>query len=248
MGGRKHNVLAAAASNRLRLRRKQREAHSSSKEWHARFTRGVGGAAREGEGSRRHHILRPARKAIWPRVSRRGPIWDLVHLEITTVGLAGRSLFVVFLMGRVSERRPDRCHFLSPTRRPSGATSAHVVCLLNASSFNRLNVCGGFFWSILCVFCDCGEWLLGLALKSASCPCSSPRREFGRWKVNSLALERQENNGLALPLDPEFLQTIRQLGRRPSLSAITDNIIRKYGTHFLLSATLGGKHGTAAPF
>lgn len=66
-------------------------------------------------------------------------------------------------------------------------------------------------------------------------------REFGRWKVNSLALERQENNGLSLPLDPEFLQTIRQLGRRPSLGAITDNIIRKYGTHFLLSATLGGK-------
>uniref|UniRef100_A0A1A8D7F9 Family with sequence similarity 5, member C n=1 Tax=Nothobranchius kadleci TaxID=1051664 RepID=A0A1A8D7F9_NOTKA len=66
-------------------------------------------------------------------------------------------------------------------------------------------------------------------------------REFGRWKVNSLALERQENNGFSLPLDPEFLQTIRQLGRRPSLSAITDNIIRKYGTHFLLSATLGGE-------
>ncbi|KAF3690575.1 BMP/retinoic acid-inducible neural-specific protein 3 DBCCR1-like protein 1 Precursor [Channa argus] len=66
-------------------------------------------------------------------------------------------------------------------------------------------------------------------------------REFGRWKVNSLALERQENNGFSLPLDPEFLQTIRQLGRRPSLGAITDNIIRKYGTHFLLSATLGGE-------
>uniref|UniRef100_A0A2I4C4A0 BMP/retinoic acid-inducible neural-specific protein 3 n=1 Tax=Austrofundulus limnaeus TaxID=52670 RepID=A0A2I4C4A0_AUSLI len=66
-------------------------------------------------------------------------------------------------------------------------------------------------------------------------------REFGRWKVNSLALERQENNGFSLPLDPDFLQTIRQLGRRPSLSAITDNIIRKYGTHFLLSATLGGE-------
>ncbi|XP_075944806.1 BMP/retinoic acid-inducible neural-specific protein 3 [Anarhichas minor] len=66
-------------------------------------------------------------------------------------------------------------------------------------------------------------------------------REFGRWKVNSLALERQENNGFSLPLDPEFHQTIRQLGRRPSLSAITDNIIRKYGTHFLLSATLGGE-------
>ncbi|XP_077573846.1 BMP/retinoic acid-inducible neural-specific protein 3-like isoform X1 [Stigmatopora nigra] len=66
-------------------------------------------------------------------------------------------------------------------------------------------------------------------------------REFGRWKVNSLALERQVNSGFPFPLDPEFLQTIRQLGRRPSLSLITDNIIRKYGTHFLLSATLGGE-------
>ncbi|XP_057696233.1 BMP/retinoic acid-inducible neural-specific protein 3-like [Corythoichthys intestinalis] len=66
-------------------------------------------------------------------------------------------------------------------------------------------------------------------------------REFGRWKVNSLALERQVNNGFPFPLDPEFLQTIRQLGRRPSLSVITDNLIRKYGTHFLLSATLGGE-------
>lgn len=73
------------------------------------------------------------------------------------------------------------------------------------------------------------------------CVCVVHFREFGRWKVNSLALERQENNGFSLPLDPEFLQTIRQLGRRPSLGAITDNIIRKYGTHFLLSATLGGK-------
>ncbi|XP_030647503.1 BMP/retinoic acid-inducible neural-specific protein 3 [Chanos chanos] len=66
-------------------------------------------------------------------------------------------------------------------------------------------------------------------------------REFGRWRVNSLVLERQESHGLALPLDPEFMQTIRQLGRRPTLSAITENIIRKYGTHFLLSGTLGGE-------
>ncbi|XP_076133719.1 BMP/retinoic acid-inducible neural-specific protein 3 [Alosa pseudoharengus] len=66
-------------------------------------------------------------------------------------------------------------------------------------------------------------------------------REFGRWKVSSLALERQYNNGVALPLDPEFMQTIRHLGRRPTIGAITENIIRKYGTHFLLSATLGGE-------
>lgn len=146
------------------------------------------------------------------------------------------SVFVVFLMGRVSERRPDRCHFLSPTPRLSGAPSTPVVCLLNAGSSNRLDV--SLFSVCVCFF---ASPLLGLPLKCVSCPCSLRGREFGRWKVNSLALERQENNGFALPLDPEFLQTIRQLGRRPSLSAITDNIIRKYGTHFLLSATLGGK-------
>lgn len=69
-------------------------------------------------------------------------------------------------------------------------------------------------------------------------------REFGRWKVNSLAVEKGEsssgNSGLALPLDPEFMQTIRLLGRRPTLQTITESVIKKYGTHVLLSATLGG--------
>ncbi|KAF4089546.1 hypothetical protein AMELA_G00067960 [Ameiurus melas] len=62
-------------------------------------------------------------------------------------------------------------------------------------------------------------------------------REFGRWKVNNLAVERQES----VPLDPDFVRNIRQLGRRPSLQMIADNIIKKYGTHFLVSATLGGE-------
>ncbi|XP_029930400.1 BMP/retinoic acid-inducible neural-specific protein 3-like [Myripristis murdjan] len=70
-------------------------------------------------------------------------------------------------------------------------------------------------------------------------------REFGRWKVNSLAAEKRDSlggsGGLALPLDPDFMHTIRQLGRRPSLQTITDSIIKKYGTHLLLSATLGGE-------
>ncbi|XP_028648936.2 BMP/retinoic acid-inducible neural-specific protein 3-like [Erpetoichthys calabaricus] len=66
-------------------------------------------------------------------------------------------------------------------------------------------------------------------------------REFGRWKVNSLAVERRDFLGSALPLTPEFIATIRLLGRRPSLQQITDNIIKKYGTHFLQSATLGGE-------
>ncbi|XP_077581193.1 BMP/retinoic acid-inducible neural-specific protein 3-like [Stigmatopora nigra] len=70
-------------------------------------------------------------------------------------------------------------------------------------------------------------------------------REFGRWKVNSLAVEKRDSlsgsRGLALPLDPEFMHTIRQLGRRPTLRAITESLIKKYGTHLLLSATLGGE-------
>uniref|UniRef100_A0A1A8LBI0 Family with sequence similarity 5, member C n=1 Tax=Nothobranchius pienaari TaxID=704102 RepID=A0A1A8LBI0_9TELE len=70
-------------------------------------------------------------------------------------------------------------------------------------------------------------------------------REFGRWKVNSLAVEKRDSFGgsgsLALPLDPDFTQTIRQLGRRPTLQMITESLIKKYGTHFLLSATLGGE-------
>ncbi|XP_069575594.1 BMP/retinoic acid-inducible neural-specific protein 3-like [Brachyistius frenatus] len=70
-------------------------------------------------------------------------------------------------------------------------------------------------------------------------------REFGRWKVNSLAVEKRDSfggsGGLALPLDPDFMHTIRQLGRRPTLQTITETLIKKYGTHLLLSATLGGE-------
>ncbi|KAK5888542.1 hypothetical protein CesoFtcFv8_014625 [Champsocephalus esox] len=70
-------------------------------------------------------------------------------------------------------------------------------------------------------------------------------REFGRWKVNSLAMEKRDglsgSRGLALPLDPDFMHTIRQLGRRPTLQTITESLIKKYGTHLLLSATLGGE-------
>lgn len=66
-------------------------------------------------------------------------------------------------------------------------------------------------------------------------------REFGRWKVNNLAVERRNFLGSPLPLAPEFFRNIRLLGRRPSLQQITENLIKKYGTHFLLSATLGGR-------
>ncbi|XP_029474185.1 BMP/retinoic acid-inducible neural-specific protein 2 [Rhinatrema bivittatum] len=66
-------------------------------------------------------------------------------------------------------------------------------------------------------------------------------REFGRWKVNNLVLERKDFFSLPLPLAPEFARNIRLLGRRPTLAQITENLIKKYGTHFLLSATLGGE-------
>lgn len=66
-------------------------------------------------------------------------------------------------------------------------------------------------------------------------------REFARWKVNNLALERKDFFSLPLPLAPEFIRNIRLLGRRPNLQQVTENLIKKYGTHFLLSATLGGK-------
>ncbi|TNN81551.1 BMP/retinoic acid-inducible neural-specific protein 3 [Liparis tanakae] len=70
-------------------------------------------------------------------------------------------------------------------------------------------------------------------------------REFGRWKVNSLAVEKRDGSGgsggLALPLDPDFTHTIRLLGRRPTLQTITQSLIKKYGTHLLHSATLGGE-------
>ncbi|KAG7220036.1 hypothetical protein INR49_018453 [Caranx melampygus] len=65
--------------------------------------------------------------------------------------------------------------------------------------------------------------------------------EFGRWKVNNLAVERRDFLESPLPLTPEFIRNIRLLGRRPTTQMITDNLIRKYGTHFLLSATLGGE-------
>ncbi|XP_068445944.1 BMP/retinoic acid-inducible neural-specific protein 3a.2 isoform X2 [Clinocottus analis] len=66
-------------------------------------------------------------------------------------------------------------------------------------------------------------------------------REFGRWKVNNMAVERRDFLESSLPLTPEFIRNIRMLGRRPTTQMITDNLIRKYGTHFLLSATLGGE-------
>ncbi|XP_063284317.1 BMP/retinoic acid-inducible neural-specific protein 2 [Pelobates fuscus] len=64
-------------------------------------------------------------------------------------------------------------------------------------------------------------------------------REFGRWKVKNMALESKEFPNLTLA--PELVRNIRQLGRRPSLTQITETLIKKYGTHLLVSAVLGGE-------
>ncbi|KAK1786595.1 hypothetical protein P4O66_002971 [Electrophorus voltai] len=79
-------------------------------------------------------------------------------------------------------------------------------------------------------------------------PCSSlgtystlrdSPQEFSHWKVNSLATEKR--GFFKVPLAPEFLRNLRLLGRRPSLQQVHENLIKKYGTHFLVSATLGGE-------
>ncbi|CAB1453747.1 unnamed protein product [Pleuronectes platessa] len=66
-------------------------------------------------------------------------------------------------------------------------------------------------------------------------------REFSHWKVNSLATQKRDSLKAPLPLAPEFLRNLRLLGRRPTLQQIHENLIKKYGTHFLVSATLGGE-------
>lgn len=71
--------------------------------------------------------------------------------------------------------------------------------------------------------------------------CFHHFREFSHWKVNSLATEKRDFLKAPLPLAPEFLRNLRLLGRRPTLQQINENLIKKYGTHFLVSATLGGK-------
>ncbi|RXM31860.1 BMP/retinoic acid-inducible neural-specific protein 3 [Acipenser ruthenus] len=73
-------------------------------------------------------------------------------------------------------------------------------------------------------------------------------REFSHWKVNNLAAERRDYFKAPLPLTPEFIRNLRLLGRRPSLQQINENLIRKYGTHFLVSAILGGLQGILPEF
>lgn len=67
-------------------------------------------------------------------------------------------------------------------------------------------------------------------------------REFARWKVRNTAIERRDLIRNPLPLMPEFQRSMRMLGRRPSTQQFIDTIIKKYGTHILISATLGGNN------
>lgn len=47
---------------------------------------------------------------------------------------------------------------------------------------------------------------------------------------------------------PEFQRSIRLLGRRPTTQQFIDTIIKKYGTHLLISATLGGRSAPCHDF
>lgn len=73
-------------------------------------------------------------------------------------------------------------------------------------------------------------------------------REFARWKVRNTAIERRDLIRNPVPLMPEFQRSVRLLGRRPTTQQFIDNIIKKYGTHILISATLGGKRGSLVSF
>ncbi|KAJ7987285.1 hypothetical protein DPEC_G00337140 [Dallia pectoralis] len=66
-------------------------------------------------------------------------------------------------------------------------------------------------------------------------------REFARWKVRNTAIERRDLIRNPVPLMPDFQRSVRLLGRRPSNQQFIDTIIKKYGTHILISATLGGE-------
>ncbi|EMP38104.1 Deleted in bladder cancer protein 1 like protein [Chelonia mydas] len=70
---------------------------------------------------------------------------------------------------------------------------------------------------------------------------SSQIWEFARWKVRNTAIERRDLLRNPVPLMPEFQRSIRLLGRRPTTQQFIDTIIKKYGTHILISATLGGE-------
>jgi len=124
-------------------------------------------------------------------------------------------------------------------------SSSLPPALLSSLVASRVYPCGG-------VQRDCTLYyppslpsvLLPAPLDSKPHPCCVPvlsRREFARWKVRNTAIERRDLLHNPLPLMPEFQRSIRLLGRRPTTQQFIDTIIKKYGTHILISATLGGR-------
>ncbi len=102
-----------------------------------------------------------------------------------------------------------------------------------------MNFCG----YCRCVWKHCWNacvyaWIHNRALTVCSVPFC---REFARWKVRNTAIERRDLIRNPLPLMPDFQRSMRMLGRRPSTQQFIDTIIKKYGTHILISATLGGE-------
>lgn len=91
-----------------------------------------------------------------------------------------------------------------------------------------------------------GLWLM-LQMKAEECCSFFLSREFARWKVRNTAIERRDLVRHPVPLMPEFQRSIRLLGRRPTTQQFIDTIIKKYGTHLLISATLGGRSAATGP-
>lgn len=131
------------------------------------------------------------------------------------------------------------CLFNPMTNIEAGAKSKH-----HGRFFGHLTnfPCGIFNSFFGLPFSVCFSVYVDLAL---TLQCFNDFREFSHWKVNSLATEKRDFLKAPLPLAPEFLRNLRLLGRRPTLQQINENLIKKYGTHFLVSATLGGKEGLA---
>uniref|UniRef100_A0A8C4QGP8 BMP/retinoic acid inducible neural specific 2 n=1 Tax=Eptatretus burgeri TaxID=7764 RepID=A0A8C4QGP8_EPTBU len=67
-------------------------------------------------------------------------------------------------------------------------------------------------------------------------------REFARWRVSNLAVEQRPDTPPApMPLAPEFVRALQELGRRPGQAQLLEGFIRKYGTHYVVTGTLGGE-------
>lgn len=146
--------------------------------------------------------------------------WEDFELPLSSqnVGWRNSGEGQLLRLEKISQRRSLIHWVLHPVRRALGERRLQAEEALFQTSYF-------WFWNTV----------------GFSSPLGFSCREFARWKVNNLALERKDFFSLPLPLAPEFVRNIRLLGRRPNLQQVTENLIKKYGTHFLLSATLGGK-------